>query len=264
MQRLTTLAFVMLFVWCSSAHAQAPVAPPAASSDDWKAWSVDREHPVHATEFDDPQELEHWKMEGGKRIAIEQGNLLLENDRRGDTESLPNGDHLVAWCKQECPADFLAEWTFCPELRTRGLTIVIFNARGKKGESIFDPQLAPRNGFFPQYHSGDIDNYHISYWAGDRKTANIRKNAGFHLVKEGQDLITDAPANSFQLVQVFKLKGAIRLVVDGNLAVGWDDDGQKFGPVHTHSGWIGLRQMSYAGSARYGRFGVYPLKSSKP
>lgn len=249
--------WLLLAAQPAAAQSSSPLTP--AEQEIWKTWTVDREHPVHSTEFDDPRELEHWTMEGGKRIAIEQGNLILENDRRGDLTSVPEGDHLVAWLKQECPADFLLEFTFRPELRTRGLCIVIFNTRGKNGESVFDPGLAKRTGFFAQYHSGDINNYHISYWAGDRKTANIRKNVGFHLVAEGADLITDAPADSFQTVRVFKRGGQIRLTVDDRFAVGWDDDGKTYGPVHTHTGWIALRQMSYAGKAWYGRLAIYPI-----
>ena len=33
-------------------------------------------------------------------------------------------------------------------------------------------------------------------------------------------------------------------MVDDIISAAFDDDGQKYGPVWTHSGWIGLRQMA--------------------
>ena len=112
-------------------------------------------------------------------------------------------------------------------------------------ESIFDPALAPRDGLFKLYHSGDLNCYHISYWAAGRGTANCRKNRGFHLVAEGKDLVTDGPAGTFQTVRIYKRGGKIRCTVDDVLSVAYDDDGTTFGPVWTHGGWIGLRQMGH-------------------
>ncbi len=37
-------------------------------------------------------------------------------------------------------------------------------------------------------------------------------------------------------------------------------DGVTYGPVHTHSGWIGLRQMSHADYGEYGHLTVYRLR----
>jgi hypothetical protein len=217
---------------------------------------VDWEHPVYSTTFDDPAELSRWVLEGGKRAAIEDGHLVLESTPPVEGEK---SDHLVFWLNEVFPADFLLEFSIRPQNRKHGLAIVFFNARGINGESIFDPALKPRDGVFKQYHSSDLNNYHISYWAGDRGTANIRKNAGFNLVATGPDLVTGGAADTFQTVRIYKKGGNIRLIVDDVISAAWDDDGVTYGPVHTNDGWIGLRQMRHAIHCEYDHLKVYPL-----
>jgi hypothetical protein len=220
---------------------------------------VEWEHPVYETNFDAPAALGDWKLEGGLRMSVANGNLVLES-APGSTTSETNANHLVCWLRKEMPADLLLEFTVRPENRRQGLNIVFFNTRGVHGESIFDPALAPRNGLFDQYHSGDLNGYHISYWAAGRGTANVRKNKGFHLVAEGQDLVTNAPADAFQTVRLYKRGGTIRCMVDDSISVTYDDDGQTFGPIWTHPGWIGLRQMAHTIRCEYGHLQVWPLK----
>lgn len=225
---------------------------------------VDWRHPVYETSFDDPEALRDWRLEGGKSASTEDGALVLESSPVAPGENARrNPNHLVYWLKKEVPADFLLEFTVRPSNPRDGLNIVFFNTRGIHGESIFDPALAPRDGTFSQYHSGDLNGYHISYWAGDRGTANVRKNKGFHLVAEGKDLIAGAPADAYQTVRLYKRGGKIRLTVDGELAVSYDDDGKNYGAAHTHSGWIGLRQMGRTIRCEYGELAVYPLLDGK-
>jgi hypothetical protein len=121
-------------------------------------------------------------------------------------------------------------------------------------------RLEPRNGFFSQYHSGDLNGYHISYWAGARGTANVRKNKGFYLVATGPDLMVNAPGDSFQTIRLYKHGDAIRLMVDDVISVAYDDDGKTFGEVWTHSGWIGLRQMGHTVYCEYKDLKIYPVK----
>jgi hypothetical protein len=42
--------------------------------------------------------------------------------------------------------------------------------------------------------------------------------------------------------------------------VAYDDDGTTFGPVWTHGGWIGLRQMGHTVRCEYGHVAVWPLR----
>ncbi|MEN8140618.1 MAG: DUF1961 family protein [Thermodesulfobacteriota bacterium] len=220
---------------------------------------VDLEHPVYETSFEDPLSLNDWLLEGGKKMRLDKGNLLLESDK-DDAEDQQDANHLVCWLTKEVPGDFLLEFTVRPKNRKEGLNIVFFNARGTNGENIFQPPISPRNGFFKQYTSGDINNYHVSYWAGGtRGTANIRKNTGFHLVATGKDLVLPAPSGAFQTVRIYKKGGNIRLTVDDILSVAYDDNGKDFGPILNNSGWIGLRQMAHTVSCEYGHLRVYPL-----
>jgi hypothetical protein len=242
---------------CFAADETEPLPHPAVGRR-WTPTDVDWAHPLYTTSFDKDGALNDWKLEGGKRMAVENGRLVLES-KPGAPTSTAGDNHLVCWLTKEIPADFLLEFTLRPENRKQGLNIVIFNARGKNGESIFAPSLQPRNGLFKQYHSGDINNYHVSYWAGDRGTANVRKNAGFHLVAVGKDLIAPASAGGFQTVRLYKRGGTIRLTVDGVISAAFDDDGKTWGPVWNHSGWIGLRQMAHTIRCEYGYVRVYPL-----
>lgn len=223
----------------------------------WK--DVDWDHPIYATNFDKPDELEEWRLEGGEGMAIEDGHLVIENGRLS-TKSESKGKHSVCWLTQEMPADFCLEFSVCPEDRHRGLCIVFFSARGLDGESIFDPSLASRTGSFVQYHSGDLNNYHISYWSGGRGTSNLRKNKGFYLLTGGADMIETGPAGAFQTVHVYKRDGLIRLAVDGRVAIEYTDDGKCYGPVHEQPGWIGLRQMAHTQKCEYDHLKVFPLK----
>ena len=215
---------------------------------------IDFQHPVYATTFDDSSVLKEWRLEGGKRVSVENGKLVLES-----TPGQPD-NHLVCWLTREMPAEYVLDFTVRPQNRKDGLNIVFFSTRGVKGESVFDPALKPRDGVFRQYHSSDLNGYHISYWAGERGTANVRKNAGFKLVATGPDRVIDASADAFQTIRIYKRGGTIRLMVDDIISVAFDDDGKTHGPVWNHRGWIGLRQMGHTVRCEYDSLSVYPVK----
>jgi len=219
---------------------------------------VDRSHPFYETEFDSPQALQDWVLEGGQAARTENGNLILESEYRPGVQRRDQ-NHLVFWLKKEVPADFLMEFSVRPQDRSNGLNIIFFNARGIHGESIFDPGLKKRDGRFRHYTKGDLDSYHVSYWASDRGSLNVRKNKGFHLVASGKDMITSGAPGTFQKVSLYKCAGHIRLAIDGELAVRYDDDGESYGPIHSHSGWIGLRQMGHTLRSEYGYVKIYPV-----
>lgn len=220
----------------------------------FKPADIDYANPVYETSFDDEAVLRDWRLEGGKQMSIAEGKLVLQSEPTSDDRN-----HLVCWLTEEVPADFLLEFTVRPQNRKQGLNIVFFNARGVNGKSIFDPSLQKRNGIFKQYHSGDLNNYHVSYWAAERGFSNLRKNRGFDLVSSGKDYIIAGDPDAFQTVQIYKRGGKIRVMVDGLVAVAFDDDGKKFGPIHEHSGWIGLRQMGHTLRCEYRHLKIYRL-----
>jgi len=254
--RLILLAALLLAPPLRAAD-QATLPPHPAVGQHLAPADIDWEHPVFVSTFDNADALKDWKLEGGKRMRVVNGRLVLESDASSPDAT---NNHLVCWLTKEMPADFLIEFKVRPQNRKQGLNILFFNARGLNGESIFDPALKPRTGIFAQYHSGDLNNYHISYWAGDRGTANVRKNKGFALVAAGPDLVVKAPVKSFQTIRLYKRGGTIRLMVDDIVSVAFDDDGKRHGPVWTHSGWIGLRQMAHTISCEYDDLKIFICK----
>ncbi len=233
----------------------------AAVGTTFQPLDVDFAQPVYRTEFDDPAEKRDWVFEGGRSMTIAGGKLILESAPPADPTQL-SLNHLVCWLRREVPTDFLLEMAVRPQDKRHGLNIVFFNTRGVDGESVFAPSLAPRDGLFKQYHSGDLNNYHVSYWAPPRGTTHIRKNRGFHLVAVSDlDPIAAAPEETFDIVRIYKRDNFLRVTVNDRVIVAWDDDGKTYGPVLTHSGWIGLRQMGHTLRCEYDRLAVYPLKA---
>jgi hypothetical protein len=256
---VTGIVSAPVFV-AGAAEEEPPISPLVGQTFEPK--DVDWAHPVYKTGFDDTSMLTDWRLEGGTRMSVENGKLLLENKAAGAEPATPTDaekKHLVAWLLKVVPADFLLEFTVRPYDRQEGLNIVFFNARGPHGENIFEPPIKPRDGTFKQYHSGDFNNYHISYWASDRGTANVRKNSGFHLVARGKDYVVSAPKDAFQTVRIYKHGGTIRLTIDNVISAAWDDDGKTYGPVLTNDGWLGLRQMDHSVRCEYDNLAVYPL-----
>lgn len=156
---------LLLFSWAITASllfAAAPVLPPhPLVGQRFVPDDADWQKPVHASIFDDEAALKDWKLEGGKRMSLADERLVLESSADRDAK----GGHLVCWLTRELSADFLAEFKMRPGDRKDGLAIVFYNTQGLRGESIFDPALAPRSGDFKRYHSGDLNGYHVSYWA---------------------------------------------------------------------------------------------------
>ena len=125
-----------------------------------------------------------------------------------------------------------------------------FSAMGCNGEDLFDPSLAPRDGQYNLYHSGDINAYHISYfrrkWEDERgfHPCNLRKSKGFHLVAQGADPIPDcADALESYHIRITKNKGRIDFAINDLTVFSWQDDGKEYGPV-LGGGKIGFRQMA--------------------
>jgi hypothetical protein len=198
---------------------------------------------------------EGWFMEGPGQVEHSDGWMRMFSQR----SSGPNG-HFVYWCPQDLPDSYFAEWEI-QLLSENGLCIVFFSAQGRDGRDILDPALAPREGIFTRYHSGDIDCYHISYYANNtnapsRITSNLRKNCGFYLAANGPPGI---PPRSREIhsVQLRKDGDHIVLAVDGRTVIDHFDDGRALGPV-LRGGKIGFRQMQ-AGQAQYRNFKLFQL-----
>ncbi len=209
-----------------------------------------------ATEND----VRDWKLEGPGIRTFRDGWMHLRSERPDG----PQG-HVVYWCPEVFPERFAAEWEF-ELLEPKGLCIVFFAARGREGKDLFDPSLAPRTGVFTHYTHGDIDAYHISYFANTpavpRAVANLRKNHGFYILANGPIGVSSGRAGETHRALLVKDGARIQMAVDGRTIIDYTDDGQRAGSVFT-DGRIGLRQMQWT-NGRYRNFRVYALKPSAP
>lgn len=194
-----------------------------------------------------PQEVD-WVLEGEGDAWSEDGVLQVRND-----------GHVVLWNTRDFPEDFLLEFGFSREREEAGLGIVFFSQRARDGGDIFAPGLPRRDGDFRTYHSGELDGYHISYVSSARRTANLRKNAGFYMPSVGNDLVNDRGTEQ-NLIRILKVGGLIILESNGEVALQYEDDGETYGPVWTGPGKIGLRQMANMHQGRYTHFRVWQIE----
>ncbi|TDC06705.1 DUF1961 family protein [Nonomuraea longispora] len=193
-----------------------------------------------------PEDLAGFRMEGDGVTSFPQGRMRLESRRPPSDGQAAN---VVLWCPADLPADVRIEWDFLP-IREPGLAIMFFHARGRKGADLFDPGLARRTGPYEQYHHGDIDAYHISYfrrmWASERAlhTCNLRKSHGFHLVAQGPDPLPGVlDADGPYAMRIDVRAGEVTFSVNDLVSFRWVDDGAVGGPALA-GGKIGFRQMA--------------------
>lgn len=196
-----------------------------------------------------PGDLKDFMLEGSAKLSVEGGCLLMENELSAAEGQKAN---YVLWCRHEFPDNIRIEWDFLP-LREPGLAMLFFAAAGRGGESLFDSRLQPRNGEYPQYHHGDINAFHVSYFrrkeADERAfhTCNLRKSYGFHLVSQGADPLPDAAeavANGvFYHICVEKRPSRVDFMINDLKLFRFEDDGQRFGPL-LGGGCIGFRQLA--------------------
>lgn len=191
-------------------------------------------------------DLAGFRLEGPGALTYPLGRLRLESTR-------PAGDgqdaNLVLWCPEELPADMSVSWDFWP-VQEPGLCILFFHARGHGGRDLFDPGLAPRTGPYEQYHHGDLDTYHVSYfrrrWQPERRfhTCNLRKSYGFHLAAQGADPLPGvADADGPYRMRLDVRDAEVSFQVDDVVSFRWRDDG-ALGGSPLSGGKIGFRQMA--------------------
>lgn len=192
------------------------------------------------------KDVEGFVMEGQAQVYFENGKMRMKNALN---EELGQKSNFVYWCPVDFPENIAITWEFKP-ISEPGLAIMFFAAKGCGGEDLFDKSLAPRDGQYNLYHSGDINAYHVSYfrrkWEEERAfhTCNLRKSKGFHLVVQGADPIPDAAdANKSYKIKVVKHRGNVIFYIDDLEIFNWVDDGVTYGEV-LGGGKIGFRQMA--------------------
>lgn len=197
---------------------------------------------------------------------IYEGNVIREVNRglilsNGDDLSKGDHAHWTTWLNHEFPDNICITWEFKP-LSDEGLCMFFFSALGLSGESIFDEKLDKRDGFYPQYHSGDINTYHISYYRrkyeSERyfETCNLRKSKGFKLVAQGADPIPYyKDAIDFYQIKVVKQGRLINFFINDLLIFKWEDEEDNY----WKDGYIGFRQMAPM-KAIYRNLNVFQLE----
>lgn len=207
-----------------------------------------------------PEDIEGFVLEGTADIQFDGACMTMKNALDGELGQKAN---YVLWCPEEFPEDIRVEWEFQP-VTDYGLCILFFAARGKDGKDLFDPSLSPRTGEYPQYHSGDIHAFHVSYFRRKEPderlfhTCNLRKSYGFHLTAQGADPIPSAQdAREFYRMAVTKQGREIRFFVNDLCVFVYEDDGVTYGEL-LKGGKIGFRQLAPL-TAHYRNLRVYEL-----
>lgn len=208
-----------------------------------------------------PSDFEDFIPEGEVNFRFDDGLILSSKQNEKEHGEYA---HFLLWLKEDFPDRILIEWTFTP-LEEPGLCMFFFAAKGINGEDLFDPSLKERQGYYPEYHSSDINTYHLSYfrrkWEEERAfhTVNLRKSSGFHLVSQGADPLPDiADCKAEYKMMLVKDAETIRFFIDGLKVLDWVDDGITGGPI-LKGGKIGFRQMAPM-KAKYRDLAIYRLK----
>jgi Domain of unknown function (DUF1961) len=185
-----------------------------------------------------------WVAEGPLSLNAHEGALELSGSL--DDEEFGDHAHWTFWCPEVFPDGIRISWEFLP-LAEPGLAMLFFAAAGQGGIDLFAPELAPRTGYYPQYHSGDIDALHVSYfrhkYLSERafRTCNLRKSAGFELVAQGADPLPPAEdADGFYRLELLKDGRRVAFSINGLPLFEWHDPSNKV----LGAGRIGFRQMA--------------------
>ena len=215
---------------------------------------------IYENSLESAQNIEQFRLEGSAKITFSNGRMRMENDMDA---ALGQKANYVLWCPKEFPPDIYIEWEFQP-IKEPGLAMLFFAAKGRNGEDIFDGALTPRTGEYIQYHHGDINAFHVSYYrrkeADERAfhTCNLRKSYGFHLVVQGADPMPDADEIQRPYRIALAKKGAdVWFYVDNLEIFHFADDGITYGELLT-GGKIGFRQLAPM-IGEYANLKVYAL-----
>lgn len=192
------------------------------------------------------EDVKDFILEGKAAVTFPQGRMRLENKLASEEGQKAN---YVLWCPQDFPSDVLITWDFYP-VREPGLCMMFFAAKGREGEDLFDGILKKRTGEYVQYHHGDINAFHISYFRRKEPderafhTCNLRKSYGFYLTAQGGDPIPDvADAKPPYHIAVQKKGNEVRFYIDELEIFCFVDDGETYGPL-LGGGKIGFRQLA--------------------
>lgn len=204
---------------------------------------------IYENALSGPADLADWVMEGDGAVTFPKGRMRQESLRPRQAGQAGN---IVHWCPVTFPDDISIRWEFKP-LTEPGLAILFFAAMGCKGEDVLTGGLAARNGPYRQYHHGDLNALHVSYFRrnfeeNEFQTCNLRKSYGFHLVAQGADPIptvrfAENPYRMHLIKSGARVSFSIGYKDESVTVFEWQDDGESYGPL-LGPGKIGFRQMT--------------------
>ncbi|MCX7714435.1 MAG: YesU family protein [Clostridia bacterium] len=209
-------------------------------------------------------------MEGDAKVSFPNGRMRLENNL---DPSLGQASNYVFWCNKKLPDSVAIEWEFTP-ISEPGLAIMFFSADGQNGKDLFDTSLAKRTGEYKQYHSSDINAFHVSYFRHSTpdesgfRVCNLRKSAGFYMVAQGADPLPPAEAvqKPYKLT-IIKDKEIVRFFISDPVTgielmpFEFVDNGTSYGDI-LGGGYIGFRQKAPL-VAEYSNLKVYSVERVK-
>jgi len=198
------------------------------------------------------EDTKNFVMEGNASVSFRNGKMRLENNL---DPSLGQEANYVYWCDKKLPDSIIIEWSFKP-LNDDGLAIMFFSADGQNGKDLFDPSLAKRDGQYKQYHSGDINAFHVSYFRHSTNeercfhVCNLRKSAGFYMVAQGADPLPPAKdvIEPYRM-KIIKDKEIVRFYITDPVTgielmpFEFTDNEEQYGK-YLEGGYIGFRQKA--------------------
>ncbi|WEG13703.1 DUF1961 family protein [Pullulanibacillus sp. KACC 23026] len=206
------------------------------------------------------EDVKAFRLEGEAAITFPLNRMRMENKLDPAEGQKSN---FVYWCPEEFPSNIAVTWDFWP-IAEPGLCILFFAAKGRQGEDLFESRLKKRHGIYDEYHHGDMDAFHVSYFRRKEPdertfhTCNLRKSYGFHLVTQGADPIPSVhDAKGPYSIELLKYEGMVTFSINGLTVFSWEDDGQTYGPLLS-GGKIGFRQTSPL-IAEYANLKVYEI-----
>lgn len=215
---------------------------------------------IYENALEKKEDIQDYILEGQAVVDFPEKCMRLQNALSNEQGQKAN---YVLWCPHTFPENIKIEWAFKP-ITDHGLCILFFAANGKDGTDLFNNKLMQRTGEYPQYHSGDINAFHVSYFRRKEldersfHTCNLRKSYGFHLVAQGADPLPSAhDAEGFYKICVTKYQDKISFSINELCVFEYEDDGVTYGAT-LKDGKIGFRQLAPL-VAEYKNLKVYEL-----
>ncbi|MCH5213092.1 MAG: DUF1961 family protein [Oscillospiraceae bacterium] len=216
---------------------------------------------IYENSLSSESDVADWVMEGQAKVTFPNGRMHMESVL---DQSAGQAANFVYWCPQKFEDNIVIEWEFTP-LSDEGLAIMFFGANGQDGRDLFDNSLTKRTGEYRQYHSSDINAFHVSYYRRSEPSerelnvANLRKSAGFHMVAQGADPIPTAKYKGLDpyKIKIIKATDCVLFYVNDLEIFRFNDDGSTYGD-YIKEGYIGFRQKVPL-EAEYANLKVYKI-----